>query len=467
MLHRFATIQKFAVGGAELPPRTIIATISDETPDRVGDIMVASGLTNATEYNETNPVVLAWHEPTKVVGNGRVSVKSHPARVEAVIKFAPKGVSETADEIYGLVKAGALNGVSIGFQPIESEPLRGGGMKFTKWALLEISIVAVPANPSALILQRSYGGKVWASGISAADREHYGQVLKHLKAAGECHVAMLDAHDELASLSRALRDRLVEAKGHYRDAIEHLGRLGQRNPAPDDDEPNSELAARVARLKRLKECEDLRVAGDAPFVKCPEAFKVVDPQRQVVAIIAHVTPTSAGYSFLPLGADWQTYMAKSAAIFWEHDTKKPIAWCTRVDVFGDRIEATAQFPQVAVSALADEIFHQIKLGVVTGASIAAAWTRDSVRVDSGITTISEWELHEWSFCANPMQPLARVVLIGGREASQAVAPAEPRAWNDPRQPRMPDYYEAGGTGAHYVAALKEFERLKRAAPWAN
>jgi HK97 family phage prohead protease len=173
MLHRFVTIQKFAAGGAPLPDRIIIATASDETVDRAGDVMVAAG--GDVSVYRANPIVLRDHDPTKPVGTASVITKV--GRIEAAIKFAPKGVSETADETYALVKASVLNGVSIGFRAIKSEPRAGhDGVKYTNWELLELSIVAVPANPGALILQRSYrghvdsaSGKVWASGISAAE----------------------------------------------------------------------------------------------------------------------------------------------------------------------------------------------------------------------------------------------------------------------------------------------------------
>ena len=89
MLHRFASIQKFAVGGPALPDRTIVAIASDETLDRAGDIMVASGC-DATNYKR-NAVVLRDHDPTKPIGTASVIVKG--SRLEATIKFAPAGVS--------------------------------------------------------------------------------------------------------------------------------------------------------------------------------------------------------------------------------------------------------------------------------------------------------------------------------------------------------------------------------------
>jgi Caudovirus prohead serine protease len=58
-------------------------------------------------------------------------------------------VSKTANETYGLVKGGTLNALSMGFHPIESWPITGGRYRYTKWELLELSIVAVPTNPRA------------------------------------------------------------------------------------------------------------------------------------------------------------------------------------------------------------------------------------------------------------------------------------------------------------------------------
>ena len=181
MLHRFASIQKFAVGGPALPDRTIVAIASDETLDRAGNVMVASGC-DATNYKR-NAVVLRDHDPTKPIGTASVIVKGN--RLEATIKFAPAGVSQVADETFALAKAGVLTGVSIGFRPIESEPLRGGGVKFTKWELLEISHRGRPGkslgarHPAQLRrLGGARAGQGLGSGISAADQEHHGQVLK-------------------------------------------------------------------------------------------------------------------------------------------------------------------------------------------------------------------------------------------------------------------------------------------------
>ena len=45
--------------------------------------------------------------------------------------------------------------VSVGFQPVEATPRKGGGWDFIKSALHEVSVVAVPANPNALAIAKA------------------------------------------------------------------------------------------------------------------------------------------------------------------------------------------------------------------------------------------------------------------------------------------------------------------------
>ena len=169
MLHRFASIQKFAVGGPALPDRTIVAIASDETLDRAGNVMVASGC-DATNYKR-NAVVLRDHDPTKPIGTASVIVKGN--RLEATIKFAPAGVSPVADETFALVKAGVLTGVSIGFQPIESEPLRDGGVASSRNGNCSRSRSSPSLRiPRRLVIQRSYRASAGASARQGLGLRH-------------------------------------------------------------------------------------------------------------------------------------------------------------------------------------------------------------------------------------------------------------------------------------------------------
>lgn len=140
---------------AGLSDRQIRVRASEEAQDRVGDILEAAGC-DLTDFRN-NPIVLFNHDPDHPVG--RASLSRSGYAIEGVVEFAPEGASRKADEVCNLAKAGVLSGVSVGFEPTEAEPIKGGGWRIKKWTLLELSIVAIPALASATILERSYRGR--------------------------------------------------------------------------------------------------------------------------------------------------------------------------------------------------------------------------------------------------------------------------------------------------------------------
>jgi hypothetical protein len=73
------------------------------------------------------------------------------------LQLAPEGTSPRIDEVIRLVKAGILRTVSVGFVPIESEPMASGGTKFIRSELRECSLVSIPANHHAVQVSQSLG----------------------------------------------------------------------------------------------------------------------------------------------------------------------------------------------------------------------------------------------------------------------------------------------------------------------
>lgn len=134
-----------------LGERQIMVVASDPTLDRTKDVMRPEGC--VLDNYHANPIVLASHDPTQPIGTA--VAKLNNGRVEALIDFAPAGISAKADEYCGLAKAGVLRAVSVGFDPIEFQPNKSGGYDYVKWELMELSLVAVPANPGARIIARS------------------------------------------------------------------------------------------------------------------------------------------------------------------------------------------------------------------------------------------------------------------------------------------------------------------------
>ncbi|MGD8499070.1 MAG: HK97 family phage prohead protease [Phycisphaerales bacterium] len=124
--------------------------ITAEIIDRDEDIVRATGAM-LENYNK-NPVVLFAHDYRQppVAKTLKIEVLKDQG-LRARFQFPREGVSSRADEIRLLWGEGFLNAASIGFVPIESQDVEGkAGRDFTKWELLEWSIVTVPANPEAL-----------------------------------------------------------------------------------------------------------------------------------------------------------------------------------------------------------------------------------------------------------------------------------------------------------------------------
>ena len=127
--------------------------LSDETPDRDGDIVRAKGW--QLEEFKANPIALFGHAHDKIVGVW-TNVRTQGKQLIGRLKLAEEGTSELVDVTRRLVEQRILKAVSVGFMPIEYEPMTKGGWDIKRAQLFEASLVAVPANPSALALAKAF-----------------------------------------------------------------------------------------------------------------------------------------------------------------------------------------------------------------------------------------------------------------------------------------------------------------------
>jgi HK97 family phage prohead protease len=128
--------------------------MSDDTVDRMGDVINPDGW-ELDHFKGTNPVALFNHNSNFPIGQW-TDVRVEKNRLIGKLKLAERGTSDRINEIISLVRQGVLRAVSVGFQPIESEPLKdNSGTYYKRNDLLECSLVSVPANPSAVQLAKS------------------------------------------------------------------------------------------------------------------------------------------------------------------------------------------------------------------------------------------------------------------------------------------------------------------------
>lgn len=134
----------------------VLIILSTAALARDGDVLVPQGC--VLDNYRANPIMLWQHNPDFPVANSEeISVEQD--RITSLVRFAPPGVSRKADEVRGLVKAGIVRGISVGFEPLEMEPLDPkkprGGQRIIRWELLEASFVSIPADTGAVVTARA------------------------------------------------------------------------------------------------------------------------------------------------------------------------------------------------------------------------------------------------------------------------------------------------------------------------
>ena len=111
-----------------LGPDEVEITMSTAALARDGHILIPQGC--VLDNYRANPIVLWQHDPEHPVASAE-NIQVEPDSITARVRFAPDGISHKADEVRGLVKAGIVRAVSVGFDPIDGVPLdpkkpRGG-----------------------------------------------------------------------------------------------------------------------------------------------------------------------------------------------------------------------------------------------------------------------------------------------------------------------------------------------------
>lgn len=146
--------------------------ITSNTPDRYNDIVEAQG-GDFTHYMR-NPVVFYNHNTHgDMLPIGKcLSFEVQDNKIIAEVVFDKE--DEFACRIESKIARGYLNAVSIGFIPLEGyecspndlgldsstlRPISNTVGVYTKWEIIEFSVVGIPANTDALLVNNSYDNK--------------------------------------------------------------------------------------------------------------------------------------------------------------------------------------------------------------------------------------------------------------------------------------------------------------------
>ncbi len=238
-------------GGSIVGDRIARFVISDDSIDRTNEQVVQDG----GDYSlfMQNPIVLANHDPAHPIGTA-ANIRREGTKTIADLKLAPPGVSQKADEVWGLIQCGVLKSVSIGFDPVLSEPMDParprGPQRFKKWVLCEISVVSIPAQSRA---------------------------------------TLIDATSAKSMSESAKAERRRKAAAFEKTGRQQAARAAARGNTPAATAPQTPLASREERMGRASE---IKFAG----LSAPDRVRALmpsGPQKEAAFAAEHARKVAA------------------------------------------------------------------------------------------------------------------------------------------------------------------------------
>jgi HK97 family phage major capsid protein/HK97 family phage prohead protease len=205
--------------------RIIEGIATTPSTDRSGDIVEPLG----GEWKEPVPL-LVHHDSEKPIGH-LTSIKATKDGIVIKGRIVKDSGLGYVDQAWKQIKAGLVRGLSIGFVPKEYSFMKDGGIHFTKWSLLELSAVTIPANADCSI------AAIKSLDIAAGSPRP--------KAAHPGRPASPNTPPKGAAMHVSLSDRIKAAQAALNDLRDkYTNAIGRQ----DDDNPDDGIAAEIAEL---------------------------------------------------------------------------------------------------------------------------------------------------------------------------------------------------------------------------
>ena len=227
--------------------------LSDNTVDRVGDLVETSGW--KLDTFQKNPIALFSHQKDFPIGRWHDIHITQDKQLRGRLELAPKGSSARIDELHALVDAGILRAVSVGFRPIKTAPLNAkspyGGLRYIEHELVEASLVAVPANANALMTAKQLN--VSAETIDLVFAGHGKERLIASRGGHGGHAITtksLSGKTTNMTLSQRIADARTRITGLREKLAEHLATVDDANVTDEQMTITSDLNAKLAQVEK-------------------------------------------------------------------------------------------------------------------------------------------------------------------------------------------------------------------------
>jgi HK97 family phage major capsid protein/HK97 family phage prohead protease len=234
--------------------RVFTGIATTPTPDRMGDVIEPLGV----KYANPLPLLL-FHDHTSPVGQVTFEKPTDKginftARIPKIDEAGK--LKDRVDEAWQTIKAGLVKGVSVGFRVLNGamEGMRTGGYRFKETEVLELSLVAVPANAEATILTLKQ--------FDTHRRAASGQAMRVPStpgASGSARVTTMNASEQLTAAKAALQTKSAR--------LEELMTKDQTDGGLEADEQKEletvagEVPTLTEQVKRYTALEAAQAAG--------------------------------------------------------------------------------------------------------------------------------------------------------------------------------------------------------------
>lgn len=236
--------------------------LSDETPDRMGEIIAAAGW--QLENFKKNPIALFGHRGDFPIGKW-TDLHVEKGALRGNLELAPAGTSARIDELRNLIEAGILKAVSVGFRPLEKKPMDEqadkffGPFKYLKQELVECSLVSIPANPNALAVAKSL--KVSDDTLRMVFAKHGNKNTAPARRPNgkQAETSLTRKSTTMSTLAQRIKDAEMRLTGARDKLTAHLEKSDDDNVTDADLETrqtlNGEIVKEERTLESLREAE--------------------------------------------------------------------------------------------------------------------------------------------------------------------------------------------------------------------
>jgi len=229
---------------------TITAVASTPDVDRYGDVVAPSWDLAAFK---ANPVIMHGHDYDGPVVGRALEIELVGESLMMSVEFDESDTNPVGQRIANQFRSGFMSAFSVGFAPGKSTPRadlpkdhpafieKGAGQYFEENQLLEVSAVAIPANPHALAVR----AKRWGLDVGPTVTDSIIEAQKHVLSVED------NGETVVVTYAKMPAEEAEEPEAHDDEAPPEAEAEEERYGYDDEDEEKAQTLRSIVRSELL------------------------------------------------------------------------------------------------------------------------------------------------------------------------------------------------------------------------